>query len=411
MQILFVHQNFPAQFKNLAPALARSGHEVIGLQSGTDKKRQWAGIDIYSYSVTKSSTPGIHPWLTDFETKIIRAESSFNACISLKNSGINPDVIVAHHAWGDSLFLKEVWPKAKLGIYCEFFYSSIGADVGFDPEFPPSDPYDPCRIRLKNLTNFLHFDLAETGISPTQWQASTFPLPFREKISVIHEGIDTDILHPNVLAQIKLPNGVVLTKDDPVITFVNRNLEPYRGYHSFIRSLPEVMRRTKAHVFIVGGDGNGYGPPPIQGSTWKRIFLDEIAGSLKSEELSRIYFLDWIDYKDYVSLIQCSSVHVYLTYPFVLSWSVLEAMSVGCAVIGSKTPPVEEVINHGENGLLVDFFNYSEIAESICLVLEDSKLRERLEVAARQTIVDEFDLRKTCLPAQIKWIEQLSARC
>ena len=140
-------------------------------------------------------------------------------------------------------------------IYCEFFYRTEGADTGLDPEFPATDPQgDACRIRLKNLNNLLHFETADAGISPTQWQASTFPEPFRSRITVVHDGIDTQAVAPNPHVKLTLNGKLNLTKDDEVITFVNRNLEPYRGYHVFMRALPEILKsRPNARVLIVGG--------------------------------------------------------------------------------------------------------------------------------------------------------------
>jgi hypothetical protein len=192
MKILFIHQNFPGQFKFLAPALVQQGHEVVAMTMQKTDTTYWQGVRLVHYTAQRGSTPKVHPWVSDFETKTIRAEACFRASLSMKAKGFMPDVIVAHHGWGESLFLKEVWPQAKLGIYCEFFYHPQGADVGFDPEFPALDQGEVCRLRLKNLNNLLHFEVADAGISPTHWQASTFPESFRKKITVVHDGIDTE---------------------------------------------------------------------------------------------------------------------------------------------------------------------------------------------------------------------------
>lgn len=170
MNILFIHQNFPGQFKHLAPALVTAGHTVVALALKQHETGLWKGVKILSYTVARGSTPGIHPWVVDFETKTIRAEACFLAALHLKEQGFTPDAIIAHPGWGESLFLKEVWPKARLGIYCEFFYRQEGADMGFDPEFPVAQSGDSCRLRLKNLNNLLHFETADAGISPTEWQ-------------------------------------------------------------------------------------------------------------------------------------------------------------------------------------------------------------------------------------------------
>jgi len=269
MNILFIHQNFPGQFKHLAPALAKAGHRVVALTMQKVKETRWQGVELVPYSVTQGSTPGTHPWVVDFETKIIRAEGAFRACLTLKEQGFTPDAIIAHPGWGESLFLKEVWPQAKLGIFCEFFYLAEGADTGFDPEFPVEDVAgNNCRLRLKNLNNYMHFDVADAAIAPTAWQASTFPEPFRSKITVVHDGIDTQAIQPNPKVSLTLrktgtDTPLTLTRDDEVITFVNRNLEPMRGCHIFLRALPQLLKnRPKAQVIIVGGDGVSYGAKP-----------------------------------------------------------------------------------------------------------------------------------------------------
>jgi len=200
MKILLIHQNFPGQFKFLAPALVEQGHDVTAMHMRRDfKLKVWQGVKLESYQAARGSSKGIHPWISDMETKVVRGEACFRAAIKLSEQGYNPDVIVAHHGWGESMFLKEVWPRARVGIYCEFFYSKQGtADIGFDPEFPVNDPDgDACRLHLKNLNNMIHFDIADAGISPTKWQASTFPEHFRHKITVVHDGIDTAVVAPN----------------------------------------------------------------------------------------------------------------------------------------------------------------------------------------------------------------------
>ncbi len=419
MNILFVHQNFPGQFKNLAPALAARGHKVFAMRMMKWDVEEWNGVRIYSYMPARGSTPNIHPWIVDFETKIIRAEACFREALRLKENGFIPDVIIAHPGWGESLFLKEVWPKAKLGIYCEFYYQAEGADVGFDPEFPPSDPLsEPLRIKLKNLNNLLHFEIADAGISPTEWQKSTYPQPFRDKITVIHDGIDTELASPNDQVAIKLLDSsgrsLLLSKKDKVITFVNRNLEPYRGYHIFMRALPRILQQDKeVHILIVGGDGVSYGalpdPQKYGSRKWKEIFLEEIRFKITEDDLRRIHFLGHIPYKQFLAALQVSTVHVYLTYPFVLSWSLLEAMSVGCAIVASNTAPVKEVIEDGHTGILVDFFDISGLSERVCSLLNDPERRKFLGENARKFAVKNYDLKTVCLPRQIRWVEELLA--
>lgn len=407
MKILFVHQNFPGQFIHLAPLLAADkANTVLALTMQPSQAADWQGVRLISYPVSRGSTPDIHPWLIDFETKTIRAEACFRAALALKAQGFTPDLIVAHPGWGESLFLKEVWPRARLGIYCEFFYHPAGADVGFDPEFAEPDAAAVCRMRLKNLNNLLHFETADAGISPTHWQASTFPEPFRSRISVIHDGIDTEAIAPNPSVGLTLNGQLTLTRADEVVTFVNRNLEPYRGYHIFMRALPEILkRRPRARVLIVGGDTVSYGAKAPAGQSWKEIFAREVRPQISDADWARVHFLGNIPYRQFIPLLQLSTVHVYLTYPFVLSWSLLEAMSAGCAIVASNTQPLHEAIVHNETGRLVDFFAVNALADQVCQLLDAPAERTRLGQRAREFACAHYDLKTICLPRQMAWVK------
>lgn len=414
MNILFVHQNFPGQFKHLAPALAQAGHRVVAMSMKKNTPTQWRGVQIHPYRASRSSTKEIHPWLVDFETKVIRGEAALQQARLLQEAGFNPDIIIAHPGWGESLFLKDVWPAAKLSIYCEFFYNAEGGDVGFDPEFNSKSTDDASRLKIKNLGNTLQFDVAAAGIAPTHWQASTFPSPFREKISVIHDGIDTRVLVPNAKATLTLKTSKgesrALTRNDEIITFVNRNLEPYRGFHVFMRGLPELLRRRpEARVVIVGANGNSYGGPPKDGGTWKQKFTAEIKDQMTPDDWERVHFVGTLAYQHFISLLQLSRVHVYWTYPFVLSWSLLEAMSVGCSIVASDTQPLHEAIRHNDTGKLVDFFDRAAMIDTIDELLGDADQRARLGDAARQFARQHYDLASVCLPQQLQWVDNLAA--
>jgi glycosyltransferase involved in cell wall biosynthesis len=410
MNILFIHQNFPGQFKFLAPALAANpSNKVLAMTMQKVNVTEWQGIKLVPYSSNRGTTRNVHPWVSDFETKTIRGEACFRAARQLRAQGFTPDVILAHPGWGESLFLKDVWPKAKLGIYCEFYYHPEGADVGFDPEFSPTDSSDKCRLRLKNLNNLLHFEIADAGLSPTRWQASTFPEPFRNKITVVHDGIDTQTVAPNPSVSLTLNDSITLSKTDEVITFVNRNLEPYRGYHIFMRALPEILKsRPKAHILIVGGDDVSYGTRPEDGKKWKDIFINEVRPRISDIDWTRVHFLGNIPYQYFISLLQLSTIHVYLTYPFVLSWSLLEAMSTGCAIVASDTPPLYEAIRHDKTGLLVNFFDVQGLAAAICILLDNPAKRARLGANARIFAQKNYDLKTVCLPKQLQWVKKLS---
>lgn len=408
MNILLVHQNFPGQFKHLAPALVAQGHEVVAISTRNHAPIMWQGVKVIPYKIKRGRGQKVHPWVNDFETKVIRGEAAFHHALALRQKGFQPDVILAHPSWGESLFLNEVWPQAKLAIYAEYFYRSSGGDVGFDHEFPVQDLGDACRVRIKNLNHAMHLDMAHAAWSPTHWQASTFPSAFRPKIRVIHDGIDTELLQPNPQAQFSLNNQLTLTRQDEVVTFVNRNLEPYRGYHVFMRCLPPLLQqRPHAQVVLVGGDEVSYGPAPKNGKTWKQTFIDEVRPHISDADFTRVHFVGKLPYEQYMALMQVSTVHAYLTYPFVLSWSLLEAMAMGAAIVASDTPPVAEVIEHGVHGQLVPFFDVPRWVQTLVALLDSPEQRAGLGKKARQLIVDRYDLNTVCLPHQLAWVNGL----
>ncbi|WP_039917640.1 glycosyltransferase family 4 protein [Cellvibrio mixtus] len=403
MRVLFIHQNFPAQFVHLAPALAADIKNDVRVLTPS-KRSVPRGVRVHHYEIKRSSSENIHPWLVDMETKTIRAEAAFWAAQALKKQGFTPDVIIAHPGWGESLFLKEVWPTAKLALYCEFYYQAQGADSNFDPEFSQQEEDLACRLKLKNASFDLHLLQADAGLSPTHYQRSVFPEYFKSKISVIHDGINTQLLKPNPQVTMQL-NGKTITRDDQIITFVNRNLEPMRGYHIFMRALPEILKQNpKARVIIVGGDDVSYGAKPPAGTTWKELFLQEVKSQL---DMSRVHFVGKLPYPNFIQLLQISTVHVYLTYPFVLSWSLMEAMSIGCSIVASNTEPVREVIKNNETGILVDFFDQQEIVNNVTELLNNPKERKRLGDFARDFIFSNYDLESECLPKQKLWVEKI----
>lgn len=408
MKILLIHQNFPGQYKHLAPELALLGHQVVALTPKVKKVAQWNGVTVLPYVIKGGSTKGIHPWVSDFETKILRATSCYGAAMALKNQGFTPDVILAHHGWGESMFLKDVWPTARLGLYCELYHLTTREFVGFDPEFASGQSAtDPLRIRMKNLNNRLHEEVMDAGISPTRFQASTFPDSWQDRLTVAHDGINTDLVVPNPAARLEV-DGMVFSREDEVITFINRNLEPYRGYHIFMRALPEILkRRPNAHVTMIGGDEVSYGAKAPDGKSWKQIFIDEVKDRISAEDWKRVHYLGRVPYERFLAMMQVSRAHVYLTYPFVLSWSLLEAMSAECAIVASGTTPVREALTEGETGMMVDFFDREGLVDKLCALLDDPELRARLGRNARRHVVENYDLRKICLPQHVDWVHKL----
>jgi glycosyltransferase involved in cell wall biosynthesis len=401
LKYLFIHQSFPGQYIHVARHLAQTGHQVVFITQ--QQGREIDGVQKIAYSPGRAR-PDTPPYLADFEIGVANGLSAAKCCEALKRSGFIPDLIVGHNGWGEILYVKDVWSSVPLLGYFEFFYHSAGSDVGFDPEFPTS-PSDAMRLRTRNAINLLGLDAADWGQTPTEWQRSQYPKRYWKHISIIHEGVDTDAIRPDPTARVWLNSGLSLSRHDEVITFCARNLEPYRGFHIFMRALPEVLRRRpNAQVLIVGGHGVSYGCSPSGARTWREKLLGDLNGQL---DLRRVHFLGSLSYQQYVAILQVSSAHVYLTYPFVLSWSLLEAMAAGCLVIGSLTPPVEEVIINGENGYLTEFFDIAGVAENITRACAERGSNDRLRQSARATVLTNYDLKTVCLPRHLRLFGRL----
>ncbi len=401
MKLLFVHQNFPGQYLHLVRHFRDSGHAIVFVAQR--QAQQIAGIRILEYLPLPPTNPA-QSYLQDVEMGVANGLAVARLCEGLKREGFTPDLVVAHTGWGEALFIKDVWPAVPLLGYFEFFYQAAGSDLDFDPEFPPSAD-DPVRIRMRNTINLLTLDAADWGQTPTKWQRDQYPPTYHDRISVIHEGINTERVRPDPAARLWLRSGVSLGPGDEVVTYIARNLEPYRGFHVFMRALPQVLqRRPDARIVIVGGDDVSYGRRAQQARNWREQMLGELRDRL---DLRRIHFVGWLPYEQYLAVLQISAVHVYLTYPFVLSWSLLEAMSAECLVVGSRTPPVEEVIDDAENGYLVDFFDLDALAERICSALQDRDATAAIRANARRTVVEQYDLNTACLPAHLALIQRL----
>lgn len=400
-RILFIHQNFPAQFVHAARALVQAGHEVHALGQRPPPGLV-PGVQYQRYPLQPVASASSVKLLHDLEVKVTRGQACAAAMAALQAQGFEPDVVVAHPGWGEALFCKDVWPRARLLVFAEFFYGE-DADTGFDPEFDRLDLALRQRLRLKNTVHLHALQAADTLYSPTQWQRSRLPEPYCSQAQVVFDGIDTDAVRPKADAALRLKrDGVVLRHGDEVITFVSRNLEPYRGFHVFMRALPEIQRlRPQARCLIVGGDKVSYGTPPPGGGTWRELLLREIGPQL---DMTRVHFLGQLPYADYLKVLQVSACHVYLSYPFVLSWSCVEAMSAGAVVVGSRTPPVQEVVEHGRTGLLFDFFDRQGLAQAVGNVLADPAAHRALGAAARAHVQRHYDLQTRCLPAQLALI-------
>lgn len=402
MRLLFVHQNFPSQYQHILHRLAQQGgHQLVAIGMRPSEKPLPPGIEHHIYSLGRGNTPGIHRLVVETESKVLRGEACAELAHQLRLEGFEPDLICAHPGWGETLFLRQVWPKTPILSYQEFYYRLDGFDHQFDPEIqPPSTWQDQAKVWMKNANVLLGLEASTWNIAPTLFQRSSFPSHWQQRISTIHDGVDTTVASPSSKPlRLKLSDDTLLTTGMPVVTFVNRSLEPYRGCHTMLRAIPELQQlQPNAHLVIVGETtGVSYGAPCPQGE-WREHFLRDIEGQY---DPSRVHYTGSIPHQQLIALLRISTCHVYLTYPFVLSWSLLEAMSCGCAVVGSATEPVQEVIDHGQTGLLVDFFSPSDLAAAISELLSNRDLAQRLGAAARTRVLRDYSL-DVCVPRQLE---------
>lgn len=384
MNVLILHQNFPGQFRHIARRLAAAGHGVLGL--GAAGAPGLPGITNLGYKISNRPAPS-NGYLGTVQNGALNGEVVAKLLLKLKAQGYTPDVILAHPGWGEALFVKDVHPQARLVSLFEFYYHAHGADVGFEPGSHVDINLAAVQT-TRNLLHLMNLERCDAGVSPTMWQRSLHPQAYQSKIRVIHEGIDTALMSPDPAASFTLSGGRVLTKADTVLTYVARHLEPYRGFHVFMRALPEIQRRNPGAVTVIaGGDGVSYGRKPEGAANWREKLLAELGDRL---DLARIVFTGQLPYADYRSLLRVSTAHAYLTYPFVLSWSALEAMACGCLLVASNTPPVTEVMRHGENALLFDFFDQEALTARLTDVLSRPGDYAPLRQAAREAVVQGY---------------------
>lgn len=403
MRILFAHQNMPAQYAHLAAHYGRTpGNEVVFLtrREGVEIP----GVRRIHYNLHREPKQDGHHYVKFLDEHLLYGQAVAREAMTLKNAGFRPDIMCVHSGWGEALFLKDVFPDVPLLIYAEFYYRGRGSDVGFDaPKEPDLDTI--CRSRTRNAHLLLSLEAADWSVTPTLWQWRQHPGAYRSRMSVIHDGIRTGVCTPDPAAQLPLPNGEILSRDDEVITYIARNLEPYRGFDRFMRALPDLQkRRPKAHVVLVGGDESSYGGLPADARNWREKLLAEVRIDPR-----RVHFVGRVPYDYYLRILRVSRVHTYLTYPFVLSWSMLESMSTGCCLVASATPPVAEVLRDGETGVLVDYFDGKALVDRICELLDDPDRRARYGAAARDFAIRNYDLDTVCLPQQIALIERVAS--
>lgn len=393
----------PGQFRHLVTSFAEDRENQVAFVTKRGD-RALPNVTRAIYEPPRGAASQTHAYLRQFEDSVLHGQAAARACLALKNQGFSPDIVIAHPGWGESLFVREIFPSTAILNYGEFYYLPAGADVNFDPA-QPADLDRVCALRARNAHLLLALEAADRTVCPTHWQKSVHPSAFHPRISVVFDGIDTGTVKPDPTASFVLPNGRALRPADEVVTYVSRGLEPARGFPTLMRALPRLCAlRPKAQVVIAGSDEPAYGGAAPDGGSWREAMLAEAP-----VDPDRVHFVGLVPYTDYLRLLQVSSAHVYLTTPFVMSWSAIEALAAGCVVVASRTAPVEEFVEHGENGLLFDFFSPEELAETVSSVLADRKACEPLRIAARARIVQDHAL-AVCLPRQRSLIAELTAR-
>ena len=413
MRVLFIHQNLPGQFTHLIGALcgdpAHTAWGICAEPAAERARRLHPKLDFVSYRPPTPPAAGLATSARELDLQVRRGQLVASILRQMGERGIAFDLVVAHPAWGEALFVKDVLPDVPLLLYPEFFYAAEGADVGFDPEHPRT-PQDAQRLRIRNLVPLSALEACDAAVVPTAWQHARLPAFARAKTRVVHEGVDTALARPDAAARFEV-DGRVFAAGDPVVTFVARNLEPYRGFHVFMRALPALLAaEPDAHVLVVGGDAASYGPAAPHAQGWRGAMLAELAAAGTPLDLARVHFVGQLPHARYLQALQVSAAHVYLTVPFVLSWSMLEAMACGALVVGSRTSPVEEVIEDGIDGVLVDFFDRDALVAAVLAALRDPARHAPLRAAARAKILARYDLRTRCLPAGLALLEDVAAR-
>ncbi len=400
MRVLFLHNNFPAQYRHVARKLAEKKKNQIVFASHRVPEKIPGVINV-TYKPHREIKPETHHYLRSTETAVINGQSLFRVCLDLKKKGFKPDIICAHSGWGPSLYVKDIFPDAKLLSYFEWYYHAFGSDADFLKDATLG--YDDAgRIRTKNLPLLMDLAQCDWGQVPTGFQAAQFPDIFKSKLSVLHDGVDTDFFKPKLQAQ-KIFGKLDLSHADEILTYATRGMEPYRGFPEFMRAAVLLMKeRPNLHVVVVGQDRVAYGKKLPEGDSWRKRMIEEL-----KPDMSRLHFTGLLSYGDYLKVMQASTVQAYLTVPFVLSWSLIECLSCGALVVASDTAPVREVIRDNENGFLADFFDHEAFAARIAHVLDHHKDLGDIRKAARKTVLDNF-AHKKLLPRQLRLIRDIA---
>jgi len=402
MKILFLHPNMPGQYKHLARAFGEEGgHDIIFLTKHLHA--EIPGVKRITYALPRNASPHTHRYLLQAEQAVLQGQEVWRMCKKLKEGGFEPDIIIGHPGWGDGLFVKEIFPAARCLFFFEFYYRGQGADVGFNPEDKLTvDDY--ARVRMKNSTNQVSLEIADFGICPTWWQWSVHPKEYRHKLAVLHDGVDVNVACPDANASYTTPQGKTFKRGDKVVTYIARNFEPYRGFPTFMQAAEILLReRPDIHILAIGADEVSYGKKAPKGTSYRQMWQNKV-----QLDASRIHFAGTVSYADLMKVFQLSAAHIYLTYPFVLSWSMLEAMACGVPLVASNTLPVREVVEHEKHGLLADFFSPEDVAKQVMRMLDEPELSAHCAAQGRDIVKQRYDLEKL-LPLHMQLVRDVAA--
>ncbi len=399
MDYLFLHTGFPNQWQSLAADLARDpGNRVVMATAAAHARVP--GVETLPLRPARDVSRRTHHYARGLEMAVLNGQAVWRALAPLKGEGFRPAVIGAHAGWGTGLFAREQFPEARLLGYFEWFYDGHGPTTAAVNDRPPSED-DRLFLRMKNAPIVQDMVNADAGLTPTRFQQQQFPALFRPRLSVIHDGIDTERFAPGDGGALSLP-GHDLADAREILTYVGRGMEPMRGFPQLMRALSLLQpRRPGLHAVIIGGEPVVYGRHLPDGRTWREKMLAELP-----LDTARLHFTGPLDYPAYRRCVQAGDVHVYLSRPYVLSWSLLESMSMGALVVGSDTAPVREVLRHRENGLLAAMDDPVALAGCIEEALENRDRLAPLRQAARESIVSNYAL-PDCLARRRRLLARL----
>jgi glycosyltransferase involved in cell wall biosynthesis len=393
MHILFIHQNHPAQFGHVAAYLVRQhGHRCTFV---TEKRAGLVdGVECVPYQLRGGATERTHFCSRSFENAVWHSHAVHDALE--KRPDLRPDLVVAHSGFFSSVFLRELY-DCPIVNYFEYFYRTKGSDMDFRPDFPVK-PLSRLRARARNATLLLDLENCDLGYSPTRWQRDRLPGIFHDKVRVVFDGIDTNLWRP----QPGLPRRVgdrTFPGDVKIVTYVARGMESMRGFDLFMRVANVLCRRRRDVVFVVvGQDRVCYGGD--QEVTGQKTFKEWVLGR-EQYDLSRFVFTGLLPTAELAKLFALTDLHLYWTVPFVLSWSLMDALACGATVLASDTAPVREMIEPGRNGLLADFFDVDGWAAAAGRVLDAPQDFRHLGAAGAAMIRERYSL-EVCLPQMVQ---------